>query len=1367
MEDKTGKLEKRLLLRQFITKALEIKRAETAELVDREESEKLSSIPFPGSIQKPPQTLTFYDVVQLARQQALVERTRGSSEDLIDLSDTPQLISQQTSVEKTPRSNEDLIELSVPFQPVINPEPLTSIRCDYDLLDASRTMAPQRIHPSLSSQNESGAPKLDQYVELASNQPAVGEMDAALPQEPSEVDLLGLVELPTSKADDIQGKQSNQPATLEMDANSSQQPPVMDLLELIELPASKASDNHGKEPSESFLSAEISKETNSKFYQFREEITGQERDTDEKVAALESVGPEASSTSSLVRQETNESCTLVASFDRPSVHGHQSSIALIDQEDNTDEAPIENSPTSTAAPSIFSHSSSLTSATGSSLPGITEEDVQARSSSSQTTLMSFSSIPKSSPLPGRRMGVTSTRSSTLERSTLENDSEPHRSPCISFTPTTHTDLKLTSKPQRTQSEDGVSLSSSLPQLSNIDEPDEQGFPWIVQAARDGNEQMIRKLLVSGADIEASHTSTRRHALSEASIQGHQRIVDLLIEEGCPLENRDAEGNNALHHACRRGRLNIAKSLVNSSDLIDAMGPQGQTPLHLAMQVPHQNVVMLLVQHGASVNARDASFRTPLHIGAIQGNTAMCKYLLNEGAQLDSREAQSKTPLQFACEAGHYELVQMMLNQSNLNPANMTFLTAFFAAVEHGHVRIVESFFPHGLKLQELKRDSYKPATLAAKSGCLAMVELMIQEDCDINARDENGWNALHFASYYGHYQLIERLIASDVSAKVTTSRKETPLLLAVKKGHFAVTERLLRSGKNNNHVNTEDQRGQQPVHHTVRAGLVEIFNLLMSNGAKINVENSFGWQPLHIATAYGHLALVERLLQEGANIEEKLGSSSIKKDQTHKIVEEGYRAEARWPYLGSRPLHLACEYGHDQIATYLISKGAKLEATCSEGWQPLHHATYFGSSALVEILLAGGVNPHATTNEGKTVQTLEFCTSGALISKEEKDRIRNLLREAMDKVRKQKGFKVALKRGSTVEEKNKLVRAATFSLDIVSKPQLHRTMTSAQASDPASTHLDMVSSSHRPRILHLPHTSPLPLTDSQSVLSSHHPPALHLPVPQAEAKSPASPVPTNLNLQNTDPSISSTSSGALTTNIATNQPSPPRDTDTSNPTPEPISPETQLSAQPKPKIKRSSTMGLSKVKAGIDISKLGLGSMGMPAFEIGKQTLEIGNKTLEMSKQGLEKSKQGLEKKSKQGLEAIQGFEIGNKTLEMSKQGLEKSKLGLEAIQGLEVGKQGLEISKQGYRKAKRFAKKGKIRTSGTRAKKSKSLDDGRKNSINGSKDGNQIIKDVAEKNDDDDNDDDDDDEDDEVGSNDAGSVFSLGEFADLGNKDS
>ncbi|KAL8930616.1 MAG: hypothetical protein Q9208_000487 [Pyrenodesmia sp. 3 TL-2023] len=323
----------------------------------------------------------------------------------------------------------------------------------------------------------------------------------------------------------------------------------------------------------------------------------------------------------------------------------------------------------------------------------------------------------------------------------------------------------------------------------------------------------------------------------------------------------------------------------------------------------------------------------------------------------------------------------MLDHSKLTATNITFLTVFFAAVEHGHVRIAESFFLQGLRLQDGKRDRHKPLTLAAKLGCLAMVERLLRRD--------------------NHSSLI--------------------------------------------------------------------FNLLMSHGGDIETPNSLGWQPLHTATVYGHLALVDSLLRQGASIEERLGSSLIKKDQTHKTVGEGYWAEARWPYPRSRALHLACEYGHEHIANLLISKGAKVEVWCGEG-----------------------------CNKGKSASTLAFCTTGPPIPKEDTERIQDLPKEAMNQVKKQKDFKVALEKASIVENKSNLLRAATIFITLVSRPPLHKAKTSAPVSDPASTRSDSMSSSLCPWLPRPSYTSPFPLQDSPSALTAQHPSVLDLPVSQAK-----------------------------------------------------------------------------------------------------------------------------------------------------------------------------------------------------------------------------------------------------------------------------
>lgn len=161
------------MLRQVVTKALETKRAEIEELARRGESEDLPSKTLPDSIQTSPQKLTFYDVVQPARQQASLEKTKRSSGDLIGL-----------------------LDLSDTSQPVANSAIMIGVPCDHALLDSSDPMAVQQIYPPLSSQTESEISTVNHNLEVRSNLQIIAELDATSCQQPSVADLLGLVELP-------------------------------------------------------------------------------------------------------------------------------------------------------------------------------------------------------------------------------------------------------------------------------------------------------------------------------------------------------------------------------------------------------------------------------------------------------------------------------------------------------------------------------------------------------------------------------------------------------------------------------------------------------------------------------------------------------------------------------------------------------------------------------------------------------------------------------------------------------------------------------------------------------------------------------------------------------------------------------------------------------------------------------------------------------------------------------------------------------------------------------------------------------------------------------------------------------------------
>ncbi|MCJ1389541.1 hypothetical protein MMC18_002398 [Xylographa bjoerkii] len=1195
LEQKTRSLEKRLLLRHFITKALEIRRAEIAAEEERRSQAMKQFIRLPPM--SPPilppihpedqsRTTGILTVVEQARQKAVAEQ-ENKLEDLLS------------------NDLEDLIDFSNDFSNLPTQGPATDVSGSQDLDGLRGLLMPQQTVPDTADKAKRDIPdKRTVFDEIPERMRLQSPQLASQPQTP--------------------------------------------------------------------------------------DLSKPDVDTQRQIALIKSK-PEPFESPQIASQfATSNSC-----------------MENVDAQSMISEHVLDTSPTTTATPSIFSHASTMSSASGRSVRSITTAELQERGSKTQT-------LPNQSPngtspsQPVRRKAVRSHSSEIPEQSTLSSlhmIMSPASSPRFyQDTDSIPSVVSQASTGDRTapralellsqnKSEDLIHPldSTTEPSLQDINEPDGEGFPWIVQAARDGDEIQIERLICSGANLEAVHVITKRSALCEASLQGHSIVVDLLIHEGCLTDYADAQSYTALHHACHKGYLAIAKSLIAANTNIETLGPQNQTALHLAAQVPHKNVVMLLLQHNANVNARDKNSQTPLHISAAQGNVEMCSYLLENGAQLDNRDSKSKTALQLACEAGHYDTAEVMLKRSSLRITDLTFLSAFFAAVEHGHVRIAESFLSRGLNLQKLiKNDIYKPATLAAKSGSRAILELMIRENCSIKAKDDNDWNALHFATQHGHSQLIELLMANDVSVKAATRSKDTPLILAVKGGHFTATEILLRSKGIS--LTVEDGQAQQPIHHATRAGSFDIFNLLILNGAKVAVENAFGWHPIHIAVAYGHTALVDRLIEQSAKVEEKLGSSSVKKDQTHRMVEDGYWAEARWPYPGSRPLHLACEYGHLQIASNLIRKGAKLEASCSEGWRPLHHAAFNGSSALVELLLDANCYPWAETEEGNTPQALQFRTAGSPIPQEEKDKVHLLLQAAMDRMTKQpgvKGLKVGPKKGRTVEEKHNLIRAATISMEMAARSPKQSTQTQqTQHIQPPMLHSytfpSALPSIHHPAQTAQPSQSPLIERPVSS--DSKRPSSTISELNPVSATKIASPATDLSNFPSTEPSESKVEKTSSNTTVATRSATTVALQHSKGPV-------QGLPALPlnlmknKFKLKRASTFGVDISKQGIEKMSSGLGSSKHGLEKMSSYSLDVSKQGIDKVSSGLGSSRQGLEKMSSYSLDVSkQGYKkMSGYGQNMSKQGLEKMK---KINYGQHMSKHGMEkMKKISIRRDKKLAK--------------------------------------------------------------------------------
>ena len=122
--------------------------------------------------------------------------------------------------------------------------------------------------------------------------------------------------------------------------------------------------------------------------------------------------------------------------------------------------------------------------------------------------------------------------------------------------------------------------------------------WLLRAAAEGREVVVRLLLGKGADVE-SKDGYGRTPLSWAAENGHEEVVKLLLEKGADVESKDRYySQTPLSWAAEKGQEAVVKLLLEKGADVESKDGLGWTPLLLATWNGHEVVMKLLLEKGA-------------------------------------------------------------------------------------------------------------------------------------------------------------------------------------------------------------------------------------------------------------------------------------------------------------------------------------------------------------------------------------------------------------------------------------------------------------------------------------------------------------------------------------------------------------------------------------------------------------------------------------------------------------------------------------------------------------------------------------------------------------------------------------------------
>lgn len=151
--------------------------------------------------------------------------------------------------------------------------------------------------------------------------------------------------------------------------------------------------------------------------------------------------------------------------------------------------------------------------------------------------------------------------------------------------------------------------------------------------------VIKLLAARGADIKAMNEGNDpAKPLHAAAIAGHPELCRwLVIEAGCAVGERDADGYSALIHAAGYSAGDSAETVGTLAELgaeVEGCALDGRRPLHFAAFKGQVRCAAELIRLGADVEAEDENGWTPLHFAGRYHHRDVAEVLLESGALVE-------------------------------------------------------------------------------------------------------------------------------------------------------------------------------------------------------------------------------------------------------------------------------------------------------------------------------------------------------------------------------------------------------------------------------------------------------------------------------------------------------------------------------------------------------------------------------------------------------------------------------------------------------------------------------------------------------------------------------------------------------------
>ncbi len=309
------------------------------------------------------------------------------------------------------------------------------------------------------------------------------------------------------------------------------------------------------------------------------------------------------------------------------------------------------------------------------------------------------------------------------------------------------------------------------------------------------------------------------------------------------------------------------------------------------------------------------------------------------------------------EASEVNRIRTMIKDSpdliNARDSSQESDTKLHTAARLGQATVVQFLLENGAEVDARNKSGRTPLHEAAATGRRAVVQLLLDRKADPNATDRSGNTPGHLAAAEGYKAVLEALLTAGADPNAKSTDGMTPLHRAGAKDRKAVAELLLAKGAR---VNEPDGSGQTALHLAAGAGNVTVLSALLDGGANLEVKDHLSATPLVSAVTQVRLPVVKLLLARKANPNVNFETPSNDKFKLR-----------TWPILQSLT--------QPSLMELLLSAGANPNVQMQwnnnneqNGETPLIVLIRSSDGCLpaVQLLLKAGADPNQASEDGKT-----------------------------------------------------------------------------------------------------------------------------------------------------------------------------------------------------------------------------------------------------------------------------------------------------------------------------------------------------------------------------------------------------------------